>query len=275
MKGSAKLALVFFACCGMVTQAIGQDVFSSGAIDTVKKKKQQAYAKEVPKGPKPIKHEVSFGYRLHTLGWGLYTDIGNVKAKNAKLSDMFYNVNYLQIEFSEKKHPKQEKTVVDGNATGRSGSYIYGKINNFYALKLGYGIRKMLAGKPDPGTVSIHWSNVLGASLGMVKPYYLNVYSDPNAIKYADGSKASFLNQSYIVGAAGFGKGLSEMKMVPGGHFKSMLHFDFSASRKSVMAIETGIDIQYYSEAIPLMANQEAKPLFCDVFLSFQFGKRW
>eukprot|EP01030_Chromulinospumella_sphaerica_P034380 gene34380-biopygen12293 len=204
----------------------------------------------------------------------MYFDLGKVKAENARTSDMFYKVNVWQLEFSEKKHPKQEKLTADGSASGGSANYVYAKINNFYAVKLGYGKRFLLAGKPDPGAVSIHWSNVLSASLGLLKPYYLNVYSDPNAIKYAD-NPSVFLTQQNILGSAGFGQGLSEVKTIPGGHFKSMLHFDFAANRKSVVAIETGVSVDYYSESIPIMVNQEAKPYFVDLFLAFQFGKRW
>ncbi len=255
----------------MVDHSYAQDIYSS-LPDTIR---SASTAKVAPKGPKPIKHEVSLGYRVHTNGWGAYLDIGKVKAKNVKQSDMFYNVRFWQVELTEKKHPKQEKLVVDENASGQSGSYIYGKMNNFYGLKLGYGIRRMIAGKPDPGSVSIHWVNVVSASLGMLKPYYLSVKSDPNAIKFSDATKANFMDQTLAVGSAGFAQGLSELKMIPGGAIKSALHFDFAANRKSVLAVETGINFEYYSEPVPLMVNQEAVPYFCDLFISLQFGKRW
>ncbi len=274
MKGYLKTTLILVAGCCMAVHAHAQDSFPVTS-DTAGKVKHPLKVHQAPPGPKPIKNEVSFGYRLHTIGWSMYVDLGKVKARNVKQSDMFYNINYWQLEFSEKKSPKQEKLTADGNASGSSGNYIYGKINNFYALKLGYGIRKMLAGKPDPGSVSIHWSNVISGSLGMLKPYYLNVYGDPNAIKYNGSSQSNFLNQRVITGAAGFGQGLSEIKMIPGAHFKSMLHFDFSANKKSVVAVETGVGIDYYSEPIPIMVGQEAKPYFVDLFLAFQFGKRW
>lgn len=263
-------------CTCIATYAHAQDPLLTITTDTTKKAKPFNNGLRVkPKGPKPIKNEVSFGLRLHTNGWSGYVDYGKIKAKNAKMSDMFHNVNFWQLELSEKRSPKQEKIVVDENAQGGSGKYIYGKINNFYALKAGYGIRKLIAGKPDPGSVSIHWSNVIGGSLGILKPYYINVYSDPNAIRYTEDTKSEFLSQRLIIGSAGFAQGIGESKFIPGGHFKSMLHFDFSANRKSAMAIETGVNVEYYSENIPIMAGQEAKPYFVDIFLAFQFGKRW
>lgn len=233
-----------------------------------------------PKGPKAISHELSAGFRLNTDGWSGYMDFGHVKPKNIKPMDMFYNTSLWQVEFGEKKSPKQEKIVVD-DGTGNTNSYFYGKINNFYALKLGYGYSKMLAGKPDPGSVSIHWVNVIGFSLGLLKPYYINVEGDPSAIKYSEATKSDFLAQvsangaQHIIGSAGFGKGLSEMTYIPGGHFKSALHFDFSANKKNVLGAEVGFNIEYYSANVPLMAGQEAQPYFVDLFMAIQFGKRW
>ncbi|NDC42718.1 MAG: hypothetical protein EBZ77_14420, partial [Chitinophagia bacterium] len=134
-----------------------------------------AKAKPVPrpKPPKPITNEWSLGLRLNTNGWSLYTDIGKVKANDMRKADMFHNLLFFQIEFGEKKDPKEQKVAGQTNRFGGSKYFKYGKINNFYALKLGLGYSKMLAGKPDPGCASIHWNTVGGFSLGLLKPYYL------------------------------------------------------------------------------------------------------
>jgi len=225
------------------------------------------------KPPKPITHELSLGFRLNSNGWSVYSDIGKVKTEDKKHADMFHNVRIWQIEFTEKKSPAEEKSTADNGAG--TNTYIYGKINNFYALKLAYGYRRLLVGKPDPGTVSIHWVNAGGLSIGLLKPYYLNVYSDPAAIKYSPSTADDFLNQGLIEGSVGFSKGISEIKVIPGVHLKSALHFDFSANRKNVIGIETGLNFEYYSQAIQLMANQSGTSYFFDIFLAIQFGRRW
>lgn len=226
-----------------------------------------------PKGQKPIKKEISFGFRLNTDGWSVFSDVGKIKAPNARQSDMFYNVRFWQFELSEKKDPSQYKVTSDNG--GGTNTYIYGKINNFYVLKLGWGYRKMIAGKPDPGSVSIHWVNAGGLAVGFLKPYYINTLTDPGAIKYTDATKEDFLNQSVIVGSAGFSKGLSETKIVPGGYFKSALHFDFSTNRKTVIAVETGFDLEYYAQQVQLMADQSPASYFADLYIAVQLGKRW
>lgn len=268
MPGIAKIALTFLLSAAFV-QAYAQ---GATTLSTTAKATAQRIA---PKGPPPIKNEISFGYRLATDGWGIYTDYGMVRSKNAKVADMFNEAHIIQLEIAEKKHPQQEKLTVQDVNGSVLGKYIYGKINNFYGIKLGYGYSKLIAGKPDPGSVSIHWTNLIGGCLGMLKPYYLEVTTDPTTIRYTEDNRPYFLNQNNIIRSAGFSKGFGELKMVPGGQFKSMLHFDFAPTRNTVSAIETGISVEYYAEPIPLMYDKKANAYFFNAFVSFQFGKRW
>ncbi len=269
MKGLFRVTFLIVAVC---TASLSSFAQSAPKPDTVKKAKVPVPIK--PKGPKPLNHEWSAGIRLNTDGWSIYTDLGKIKAKNPRQSDMFYNETFWQLEFTEKKDAREQK--IDGNdPSGNPSKYVYGKINDFYAFKLGIGFRTLIAGKPDPGSVSIHWVNVLGASLGLLKPYYINVYTDPSAIKYSDATQADFLDQNVIEGSAGFTKGLDQIKFIPGGHYKSALHFDFSTNRKNVLAVEAGVNVEYYSQAIPIMANDKGVPYFVDFFIAAQFGRRW
>jgi len=241
--------------------------------------------KKVDKKVKPIRSEFSVGLRLNTDGWGIFATKGYVRSKETKLRDQFYNVMLFQLEFSEHKDPKEVKRqlseATSGGGVTKTQSFIYGKINNFYSLKIGFGTQKLLAGKPDPGAVSIHWVATGGFALGMEKPYYLDGYVlQDNAtlvhenFKYSDGTKSSFLDERYINGSAGFSKGLSEIQFIPGIHANTGVHFDFAANRKTVLAVETGISAEYYTQAIQIMANQEAKPYLVNLYASFQFGRR-
>ncbi len=251
-----------------------QVTFSSDSTKTIKQDAPPPIVKLKPPKIKPIMHEISFGMRLNTNGWSIYSDYGKSKVQDTKKADMFYNLMYLQFEFTEKKDPKEEKVSTQTASSKANSSYIYGKINNFYALKLGVGYRKMIAGKPDPGCVSIHWANTLGFSLGMQKPYYVMV-AGSEYIKYSDVDKENFLDRAGIRGAGGFSKGLSEIVFIPGGHIKSALHFDFSTNRKNVLGVEAGVNAEFYSQPIALMANNKTVTNFVDLFVAFQFGRRW
>ncbi len=266
-------AMLFMACCTSAYHLHAQTV--SRATDSIKRTSPAVIQPLKVRGPKPIKHEASAGFRLNSNGWSLFGEYGKLKAKNIRQIDMFHNVRFMQLEVTEKYDPREQKIAgVESNASG-SGKYKYGKINNFFALKLGYGTKKLLVGKPEPGTVSIHWVNALGVALGMEKPYYVNTVGDPDAIKFSESTANRFLNKGLLVGKAGLGKGLGEMKYIPGGHFKSAIHFDFSADKKSVLGADAGFNVEYYSSDIQLMANQKGTPYFLDVFVAIQFGKRW
>ncbi|OSZ77953.1 hypothetical protein CAP35_06700 [Chitinophagaceae bacterium IBVUCB1] len=232
------------------------------------------------KKPKPLRTELSGGLRLNSDGWGVFVDKGWVRSEE-RYSDLFYNIRLFQIEFSERKHPKEAKrtTRLNVNSTENPAPFIYGKINNFYSFKLGYGNRKLIAGKPEPGTVSVHWVYLGGITLGLLKPYYIEVVqagtSAIETIKYSEAQKNQFTDDRLIIGSAGFSQGLGELQVVPGIHFKTALHFDFAATKHSKLAIETGTNIEYYTSSIPMMVNQKETAYFINVYAALQFGKRW
>ncbi len=239
--------------------------------------------------PKPIVKEFGIGASAQTDGWSAFINRGVAKSEDNKTIEKFYDVNYFQFEIQEHKHPKERKENYPNPAITdleKPKPYIYAKINNFYAMKLGFGHRKMIAGKAEQGTVSIHWSYIGGLSAGLLKPYYVDAYVplDPNSqgspfvkkqIKYDDNYKSYYLNKMYIVGSSGWAVGLNEIKIVPGAYVKSSLHFDFAAHKTVVLAVETGINMEYYTQPIDLMATQDTYPYFVGAFVAVQFGKRW
>src|ERR1700761_6952621 len=119
-----RMLLLIPACCA-VSYAHGQAVIKS--TDTLKKSHPVVPPK--PKGPKPIKHEFSGGFRLNTDGWGIFTEFGKVKSKDVKHADMFYKSRVWQIEFAEKKNPKEEKQAAESATGSGTNKYVYGKIN--------------------------------------------------------------------------------------------------------------------------------------------------
>lgn len=261
--------------------AVAQTMISASGNKTA------ATPKVVIKKPKPIHTELSVGYRLNSDGWSIFADKGYVRSEETKLRDQFYDLRVFQVEFGEHKDPAQHKKKYQDNGSGeQTKPFVFGKVNNFYALKLGYGVRKLFAGKPEPGTVSIHWFATGGLSVGLEKPYYLEAYAPQDnvggggplvrqSIKYSEANREYFLNDYYIVGGSGFTKGISEIKFVPGLHAKLGLHFDFAANKKTVLAVETGASAEVYSRKVQLMARDEGKPYFFNIFASIQFGKRW
>lgn len=228
------------------------------------------------KGPKPFTGEFSAGLRLNTDGYGIVVDKGWVRGGEEfgqKNNNRFFHVRLLQFELIEHKHPKEiaSSSLFSGIT---SGSYILGKINKFYAFKVGYGERRMIAGKPDPGNVAIHWVYLGGVSAGLVKPYYLQLLRQGDA-KYSDSIVQDFVSPNNIAGKAPFTKGLNELKLIPGFHLKTGLHFDFATSRKMVLALELGAMGEYYTSKIEQMVGQDPRAMFLNFYATLQIGKRW
>ena len=272
-------ALATVAAIGARAQA---PLISSGP-DTARKAATLApVRKPAVKKPKPIGSEFSAGLRLNTNGWSLFAERGQVRSEETKLRDLFYNVRYATLELSEVKHPKETRSTINGDPQ-RTRPFVYGKVNNFYSLKALVGVRKMIAGKPESGTVSVHWLYAGGLSAGFLKPYYVealvaNASSgrfEPQTIKYSDETAGSFLNENAILGATGFAKGVGEVKVVPGIAARTGLHFDFAQRKRTKMAIEVGVNGELYTQRIEIMAGQKAVPYALNIYASIQAGKRW
>lgn len=251
--------------------------------DTTKKTGRPAIVPK-PKRPKPISRELSGGVRINTNGWGLFLNKGYVTTQD-RTSDYFYDIRLFQVEIAEIKHPKEirrSNTNLAGAIDAPPTPFIYGKMNNFYTLKLGYGFRKMIAGKPEPKNTSVHLVYMGGLALGVLKPYYIQyAKADPasqtfieETITYTDTTKVQFLDKPSIIGRAPFTTGLSELKIVPGVHAKTALHFDFAGDKKHILAAETGFEFQYYAGDVELMAEQDPTSYFISFYASFEFGRR-
>lgn len=263
--------------------AFGQAQIGASASDTtVKASPRPPVKRVVAKKPKPIANELSGGVRLNTNGWSLFAERGLVQTEETKYRDLFYNINFAYLELSEQKHPKETRSTINGDPQ-RTRPFIFGKLANFYTVKAGMGRRKMIAGKPEAGTTSVHWVYGAGLSAGLLKPYYIEaLVTDPTTgrfeqqtIKYSDETKGTFLKENYILGAAGFSKGLNELKVIPGITARTGLHFDFSQRKRTKLSVELGLNAEIYTKPIEIMANQKAVPYTLNIYAAIQAGKRW
>lgn len=241
--------------------------------------------------------EFTFDIRLHTHGMALAVNIGKLKT--------YYKTTYYHFELGELKHPKEYRfsrdIISQNNLTRTSGSYTYGKKNNFYVLRGGYGTKRYFSEKANTKGLALGISYEFGPSIGFLKPYYLDVYlsdsntNQPHSIKYDLENAADFLNESSITGNSGFTKGLNEVKFYPGLHGKFGVHFDWGAFDEFVKAIEIGVMADFYLKTVPIMIDNVAqdlntippttveilpenvgnRPFFINLYISLQLGKRW
>jgi hypothetical protein len=229
------------------------------------------------KGPKALTSEFSGGIKINSDGYGFFLNKGWLKGGDdfgSENRDKLFNVRVLEFELNERKDSKEKLSSAGTPGIGGlgSGSYILGKINKVYVAKLGYGNRKLIAGKPEPGTFSLHWVYTGGLSMAFLKPYYLQIYGEGDQ-KYSDSNSANFINPSLIAGRASFFKGFNEIKMVPGFYVKTALHLDFSNKRKTLWAMDVGVNAELYTKKIQEMVWTDPKSFFLNCFVALSFGK--
>jgi hypothetical protein len=182
--------------------------------------------------------------------------------------------NIYRIDFAEVKENKEEKLL--GNSFF-GNSFIYGKINYFYPITLGFGQQIILGQKGNKNGVAVSAIYNGGISIGLLRPYYVSV-DDPlsgenRTIKYSPEDSAIFLGPT-ITGGAGFGKGWSEIKVRPGIFGKVAMRFDYGRFNESVSGLEIGMSADFYASKIPILMFQKDRRLFVQAYVAILFGRR-
>lgn len=221
--------------------------------------------------PAFAKHNI-FSFKLHHDGYGLIFEKGWMKTP--------YKSTIVQFEFSEKRHPKEEKqgTTSFSNSGfvvfGRP--FIYGKQNIFYQAKAGIGKQIMIGGKTNKNGVAAYFVFLGGFSAGLERPYYLEFNSTPTnlQIKFTEANRNLFLNPDAIIGGTGLRKGWNELKFNPGGYAKAGLRFDWARFNQVISAMEFGFGVDYYSKKVVQMVDNPGRSFFPTGYVGLVFGNR-
>ncbi len=211
-----------------------------------------------------------FGFQARTNGYGAFYELGRMKTNR--------KTNIYRIDITEIKHQKEDKVQNAANGFIFFGNpYIYGKVNNFYQVTLGFGQQHILGQKGNKNGVAVSAIYNGGLAIGLLRPYYLEVQdpltSEVKIIKYSSADSALFLGPT-IVGGGGLGKGWGEMKMKPGAFVKTALRFDYGRFNEVVSGIEVGLSGEFYASKIPIMASQKDRQFFFQAYISLLFGRR-
>ena len=260
---------------------------NSRDAEAEKRKREFAQKQEIllagrKKKIEPLTQELNSGFRLNSDGWSFFVNRGF-------LDEEHHQTIFLSFDFSEKKHPKETRTQNDNFSVQYPNEvkpipYKYGKVNNFYQFKIGLGKSVALTDKLDKKSVVIHWIYNGGLSIGLLKPYYLDLLvPEGNTYvrkyeKYSEENKEYFLdlnNRGTILGGGGFSKGLNEITIKPGIHLKSGFNFDYSTTRKSLLGVEIGAGFEWYGKEIEIMKNTKNASYFLNFYADIRFGKRW
>ncbi|MBN8678359.1 MAG: hypothetical protein J0M29_09050 [Chitinophagales bacterium] len=221
--------------------------------------------------------ETTFNFRLATnRSFGIGMEWGKLRTYN--------KTKTLSISLSEMKHPKEQKQNAAPSLRRSSRPFVYAKRNSLFVLRSGWGKKRYFSEKAKQKGVAVGISYSVGPALGLLKPYYLilNLKGDPSSgvgrtvlAKYSESNHDSFLDNTLILGAAPFTKGLSEMSVLPGGTGQIAYHMDWGAYDEMVKALEIGLSVDVFAKKAPIFVGDEQnRQVFFNFFLNLQFGKR-
>jgi hypothetical protein len=109
----------------------------------------------------------------------------------------------------------------------------------------------------------------------MAKPYYIDVNENPaNPSSPVVRKKFDDTTGGLVLGSSGFTYGWNELKIKPGLHAKIAMRFDYGRFNETVAAIETGLNAEYYFNAIDQMLYNKPKNFFFNAYITILFGRR-
>ena len=251
-----------------------------------RKQRINALVKQEEEGVLAYHKQTAFGFKLTSDGYGGFYEVG--RSKSVKKALLF------QFELTERKHPKEEK---QSNINIPSSSFVYGKINYCYPLKLGMQQQYLLGNKTNRNGISVTANVGGGMALALLRPYNLEVndlekgirkyirYESSDSTLYSSTGQSThvadsilFTNSSLLgflqVSGAGFGKGWNQITVTPGLYTKASLRFDYGKYNEQLSALEVGVMAEFYSKAIPQLVYSKPKQFFISAYISIMFGKR-
>jgi hypothetical protein len=175
--------------------------------------------------------------------------------------------HYINFEIVTVNHYRESTSTVGGNGSG----YVYGKQNYLFAIRPQYGREFNLFRKSSEGGVNVNGIIAGGPTIGLLKPYYVQVYYGRGAIRdeIFDPKKHTPTN---IAGSGGFFEGLGESTVVPGINLKAALNFELDAFRQSNISLEIGFLAEAYTKKVNIMALSENRNLFTSGYVTIFFG---
>jgi hypothetical protein len=200
------------------------------------------------------------------------------------LANKPYVTTLFNVDLLELKSAKEKKQNLQNGGGGRNsnGSILYGKQNNFYLMRVGWGRKHYISEKSNDQSITLALSYQTGFSSGFLKPYYLKLayFNASGAVDvrteaYTNENEYLFLDPNAIRGKGGFGMGWDDLKILPGFFTKASVWVDFGADQSFLTALELGVNVDYFPRRVPIMALTENSPVFINISANFYMGGRW
>lgn len=213
------------------------------------------------------RNEYHGGALIHTNGFGVFFRKGVHKTYKIK--------QFWELDLVNMKHPKEVRSTNPFIESAKG--YVYGKENSLTVLRAGYGQQRVISQKDKRRGVEVRYLYYGGASLGFLKPIYLEIINlTPTQERFISTEKYNSEEHRIdnIYGRAPFTRGISELRIRPGAYAKFGLNFEYSGLDDVVKQIETGVVLDAYLRDVPMMAFNTNRQFFLSFYLAFALGER-
>ncbi len=191
-----------------------------------------------------------------------------------------FNTRVISTELVSFKSHKQIKTINPYFSNAKR--YVYGKMNDVFVVRGGWGYKQLLNRKPLWGGVEVRWLYEGGASLAVEKPYYLFVIKFlpgiGNNLSYVIETQrfdSDYHSWDDIFGKAPFTRGLTELALRPGLYGKTGFNFEFGEVRTRMQAAEIGFILEAFPTGVVIMADDTQNRLLWSFYISISLGSRF
>ena len=241
----------------------------------------EAPAAAMPSDEQSYRREVVYGLNFNTQG-GL---IGGVNVRVAKMLDERL-LRFWSLEGVSFKNPKEER--VTNPYTG--GTYTRYKTNYAFALRPSFGMQRILFRKAAESGVQVNALLSAGPTLAFLMPYYIsfdydaqrrNAFGPADVIVNEQYNPLRHTDANFIVDRAPLFTGISQTKIVPGGHLRGGLSFEYGRYRDAVAGAEVGFLLEIYAKRLdvlappaPVDANTLNQRFYPSVYLTLYLGHR-
>jgi hypothetical protein len=213
-------------------------------------------------------HRYEAGLTLHTRGMGGILERGKYRGVG--------KVSTWSLELASMKHAKEVRSY--NPVYEQAKSYVFGKVNSLYLLRLGWGKRTVATPKLRNGGVAVGWHFAFGGALGLTKPIYLEI-GYPN-IPYT-----YLLTERYdpeehgtddIYGRAGMLNGILELTPHIGGFVRAAADFEYGGEREVLRTLSIGAQLDAFPSRITIMADEfnQNDRFYLTLFVHWTVGRQ-
>jgi hypothetical protein len=176
---------------------------------------------------------------------------------------------YLSLELVNVRHPKE---LSQSSNTG--SRFTPGKQNYLFVLRPQYGREIVLSNRNSDEGISINGIVAVGASIGILKPYYIQYQVKPGVVRTEAYDPIKHADSGNILGSGNLLQGLGSSTITPGVNAKVAFSFELSAFRSTLTGIEIGFLGELFAGQPVIIPNADNRSLFTSAYVSLFFGNK-